>query len=166
MCVGRKRQKSLRHVQLFVTPQTVAPRLLRPWDFPGMNAGVGCSFLLQGIFRTQGSNPCLPQCRHILQCLSPQGSPRIPAWGAIPCSGGLPDWVLSQRPMATMWLQTQASTPRSSLSVSVDVGSPLARLCYTTKGSHGGPGIKNLPASAGDTGSVPGPGRSHMPRGN
>ena len=34
-------------------------RLLSPWDFPGKNTGVGCYFLLQGIFPTQGSNPCL-----------------------------------------------------------------------------------------------------------
>ena len=30
----------------------------------------------------------------------------------------------------------------------------------------GGTVVKNLPASAGDTGSSPGPGRSHMPRSN
>ena len=34
-------------------------RLLCPWDSPGKNTGVGCHFLLQGIFSTQGSNPCL-----------------------------------------------------------------------------------------------------------
>ena len=34
-------------------------RLLCPWDFPDKNTGVGCHFLLQGIFMTQGSNPCL-----------------------------------------------------------------------------------------------------------
>ena len=28
-------------------------RLLCPWDFPGKNNGVGCHFLLQGIFPTQ-----------------------------------------------------------------------------------------------------------------
>ena len=31
-------------------------RLLCPRDFPGKNTGVGCYFLLQGIFLTQGSN--------------------------------------------------------------------------------------------------------------
>ena len=31
-------------------------RLLCPWDFPGKNTGVGCYFLLQGTFPTQGSN--------------------------------------------------------------------------------------------------------------
>ena len=29
-------------------------RLLCPWEFPGKNTGVGCHFLLQGIFPTQG----------------------------------------------------------------------------------------------------------------
>ena len=28
-------------------------RLLHPWDFPGMCTGVGCHFLLQGIFQTR-----------------------------------------------------------------------------------------------------------------
>ena len=30
--------------------------LLCPWNSPGQNNGVGCHFLLQGIFPTQGSN--------------------------------------------------------------------------------------------------------------
>ena len=36
--------------------------------FPGKNTGVGCHFLFQGPFPTQGSNPCLLwllQCRRI-----------------------------------------------------------------------------------------------------
>ena len=33
--------------------------LLCPWDSPGENTGVGCDALLQEIFLTQGSNPCL-----------------------------------------------------------------------------------------------------------
>ena len=33
--------------------------LLCPWDFPGKNTRVGCHFLLQGIFPTQGLNPHL-----------------------------------------------------------------------------------------------------------
>ena len=41
-------------------------RLLRPWDSPGENTGVGCHFLLQGIFLTQGSNPDLLHCRQTL----------------------------------------------------------------------------------------------------
>ena len=34
-------------------------RLLCPWDSSGKNTGESCHFLLQGIFPTQGSNPCL-----------------------------------------------------------------------------------------------------------
>ena len=36
------------------------PGFLRPWDFPGNNTGVGCHFLPQGTFPTQGLNPGLP----------------------------------------------------------------------------------------------------------
>ena len=42
-----------------------------PWDSPGKNTGVGCRFLLQGIFPTQGLNPGLPHCRQTLYHLSP-----------------------------------------------------------------------------------------------
>ena len=53
-----EKAKSLSHVRLFATPWTA--RLLRPWDSPGKNTGVGCHFLLQQIFPTQGSNSGLP----------------------------------------------------------------------------------------------------------
>ena len=35
-----------------------------PWDFPGENTGVGCHFLLQGIFPTQRLNLCLLHLLH------------------------------------------------------------------------------------------------------
>ena len=35
------------------------PHGLCSWDFPGKNTGVGCHFLLQGIFQAPGSNLCL-----------------------------------------------------------------------------------------------------------
>ena len=47
--------KPLSPVRLFETPWTVPARLLHPWDFPGKITGVGCHFLLQGIFPTQES---------------------------------------------------------------------------------------------------------------
>ena len=46
-------------VWCFVVPQTVACQALCPWNFPGKNTGVGCRFLLQGIFPTQRWNLCL-----------------------------------------------------------------------------------------------------------
>ena len=52
-------------------------RLLCPWDSPGKNPGVGCRFLLQGIFLTQESNPGLLHCRQIPYRLSCEGSPKI-----------------------------------------------------------------------------------------
>ena len=47
------------HVKLSAASCTVATRLHCPWDSPGKNTGVGCHVLLQGIFLTQGSDPCL-----------------------------------------------------------------------------------------------------------
>ena len=35
--------------------------LLCQWDFPGVNTEVGCQFLLQGIFPTQGTEPVYPE---------------------------------------------------------------------------------------------------------
>ena len=59
-----------------VWPHGLQPtRLLRAWDSPGKNTGVGYHGLLQGIFPTQGWNPGLLHCRRILYRLSHQGSP-------------------------------------------------------------------------------------------
>ena len=47
-------------------PELYLTRLLCPWESPGKNTGVGCHFLHQGIFSTQGSNSCLLLGRQIL----------------------------------------------------------------------------------------------------
>ena len=48
-------------------PHELQPtRLLCLWDPPGKNTGMGCHFLLQGIFLTQRSNAHLLHCRQIL----------------------------------------------------------------------------------------------------
>ena len=49
-------------VDSFSTPWAVTHHISMesPWDFPGKNAGVGCRFLLQGIFPTPGSSTRLP----------------------------------------------------------------------------------------------------------
>ena len=63
-------------ISLQPQPHGLQPtRLLCPQDFPGKSSGVGCHFLLQGIFPTQGSNPGLLHCRETLYCLSYQGIP-------------------------------------------------------------------------------------------
>ena len=57
-------------------PRGLQPsRLLCPWDFPGKNTGVGCHFLLQGIFRTRRLNPFLLHWQADSLPLSHQGSP-------------------------------------------------------------------------------------------
>ena len=68
--------KSLSCVRLFATPWTVAYQAPLPMDFPGNSTGVDCHFLLQRIFRTQGSNPGLPHCRQTIYHLSHQGTPK------------------------------------------------------------------------------------------
>ena len=50
-------------------------RLLCPWDFPGKNTRMGCHFLLQGIFLTQGLNPHLLPWQADSLPLSHLGSP-------------------------------------------------------------------------------------------
>ena len=53
---------------LFCNPVDCSLPGFCPWDFPGKNTGVGCLFLLQGIFPTQESNPHHLHCRRILYC--------------------------------------------------------------------------------------------------
>ena len=63
------------HIRL-LQPHGLQPtRPFCPWDSPGKNTGMGCHFLLQGIFQTQESNPGLLHCRQILSQLSYKGSP-------------------------------------------------------------------------------------------
>ena len=47
-------------------PTLCNPMGCSPRSLPGKSTGVGCHFLLQGIFLTQGSNPGLPHCRQRL----------------------------------------------------------------------------------------------------
>ena len=75
-----------------VQPHRQQPtRLLRPWDSPGKNTGVGCHFLLQGMkvkCESEVAQLCLT-LRDPMEC-SPPGSSvhgicqaRVPEWGAI-----------------------------------------------------------------------------------
>ena len=69
-----KRSRSV--VSDSLQPHRLQPtRLLGPLHFPGMNTGVGCHFLLQGIFPTRGSKSGLLHCRQTLYHRSYQGSP-------------------------------------------------------------------------------------------
>ena len=83
-CVYLKKSVKVLVAQLCLTlcdPMDCSPQAPHPWDSLGKNTGVGCHFLLQGIFPTPGSNPGLLHCRQILYCLSHQGSPQRKVWG-------------------------------------------------------------------------------------
>ena len=58
----------------FVTSWAVAYQASQCVGFLGKNTGVGCHFPLQGIFPTQGSNPCLLYWQADSLPLSHQGS--------------------------------------------------------------------------------------------
>ena len=55
----------LRHTKLFVTPWTMACHVPLSMGFVKQEFRVDCHILLQGIFPTQGSNPCL---QYLLHC--------------------------------------------------------------------------------------------------
>ena len=67
--------KLLSCVQLFVTPQMQPTSVLCLWNSPGKNIGMGCHFLLQGIFLTQGLNLGLLHWQADSLQLSHLGSP-------------------------------------------------------------------------------------------
>ena len=64
---------------LLCNPWTVALQAPLPWNFPGKNTGVGCLFLLQGTFPTQGSNPCLLCLLHLQVDSLPLSQPGSPS---------------------------------------------------------------------------------------
>ena len=61
---------------------TELARFLYPWDSSGKKTGVGCHFLLQGIFLIQRSNPYLLSLLHWQAGSLPLAPPEKP-----PCGG-------------------------------------------------------------------------------
>ena len=89
LCFSDIDKKSLPSESHSVVSDSLQPHgLYSPRNSPGQNTGVDSLSLLQGIFPTQGSNPCLPHCRWILYHLSHQGSPRTLEWVAYLFSRG------------------------------------------------------------------------------
>ena len=74
---------SLSCVQVFVMPGTICmpARLLCPWDSPGKDTGVGCRFLLQGIFPAQRWNLSLSCFLHWQTGSLPLAPPGKPGGG-------------------------------------------------------------------------------------
>ena len=165
------------------------------WNSLGQNTTVVGLSLLQGIFLTQGLNPGLPHCRHILYQLSHKGSPRILEWAAYPfssrssqprnwtgvsCIAGrfFTNWAIRETPiwMEEIW-------QKSVILILLIFGRALVmRLCTNPcvlvigkkrlpqelmiMDFPGGVVDRNLPVNAGDEGSVPGLERFYMPWNN
>ena len=67
-------------VWLFVTPWTIAHQALLSVGFSRQQHWSGCNFLLQGIFVTPGSNPCLLCLLHWQMGSLPLTPPGKPRW--------------------------------------------------------------------------------------
>ena len=100
-------------------PWTVATMLLCTWDFPGNNTGLGCHFLLQGIFPTQGSNLCFLHWQADSLPLSHKGSPVIKAkWNLFPV---IKKWGDTERllcpgvPQGPAWYRCSGMPPEAVL---------------------------------------------------
>ena len=81
-------------------------RFLCLWDFPGKNTGVGCHFLLQGIFPTQGWSPCLPCLLQYRQILTTESMGTISLLSVsinLILSGDF-IWMESYRTWSCVWL--------------------------------------------------------------
>ena len=79
-------------------------RLLRPWDSPGKNTGVGCHFLLQCMemkSEREVAQSC-PTLRDPMDCSPPDSSihgifqARVLEWGAIAFSDGCESWTIKK----------------------------------------------------------------------
>ena len=65
------------YISLLLLSCSVMSDSLQPTGLSSKNTGMGCCFLLQGIFPSQGSNPCLLYYRQILLPAESWGSPCI-----------------------------------------------------------------------------------------
>ena len=74
------------HARLFATPGTVTHQASLSMRLSWQNSGVGCHFLLQEIFLTQGSNLHLLNYRQILFITQPLGKPpQLDIWTLFCC---------------------------------------------------------------------------------
>ena len=94
----------LSHVRLFASPWTEPARLLCAWDFPGKNTAVGCHFLPQGIFLTQGSNLYLLSLLHWQANSLPLSHLGHSCWSWGPTFPGGPQSMVEHAGTTRAWL--------------------------------------------------------------
>ena len=86
-------------------------RLLHPWDSPGKNPGAGCHSLLQGIFATPESNPCLLQPLHWQMDSLPLNHLGNPIDSGQKCQSNIIS-VTFNRTKTALFTQALVTTPR------------------------------------------------------
>ena len=107
--------------------------LLRPWDSPGKNTGVGCHFLLQGIFPTQRSDLGLLCCMWILYHQSHQGDRyhHLMIFSAFLDLRRGKNWAHRNVPQIPKYLKTcSASFPQSTECLIPDLHPELLSGCW------------------------------------
>ena len=108
-------------------------RLLCPWNSPGKNTGVGCHFLLQGIFPTQALTS------HLLRLLHWQAD----SLHFVPPRKYLKIHVRWQNPTAAYegdqcWREVEALTPRCSSALLSVIWACSSRLLHKPSQRGGG----------------------------
>ena len=181
-------------LQSSVQPHRWQPiRLHHPWDSPGKNTGVGCHFLLQCMKseKWRWSRSVMSNSSDRMDCSLPGSSihgmfqARVLEWGAIafseceklvghnfsiqtPCLVRAPGGSMGHR-INKSWSEWSFYFLASFLSIKYIPFFMSATLTYPVvnkaKGFLGGPVVQNLPCNAGDTSTIPGPGRSHLLQG-
>ena len=150
----------------FAIPWTAVCQAPLSMDFPGKNTGVGCHFLLQGIFPTQGSSPSLLHWQVNFFTTEPPGSSIFPfTRQKIP-------WEIHVFIIMTGTYHHEDSHlewfyPFKSLSPFQGPREMVlngAHFKITLVDSSGGTMLKNLPANTGNMGSISGSGRFHRQR--
>ena len=114
-------------------------QLLGPRDFPGKYTGVGCHFLLQGIFLTLR----LLHCRQLPYRLSHQGNPGKcrgwQGWGAKSPKERMDTWdrywkerSATWRKAKAFWAEGTVDSPLSGFCVCVEMGTS----CWVFRGTQ------------------------------
>ena len=128
-------------VWLFGTLWTIALQFLCPWDSSDKNIGVGCNFLLQGFFLSQGLNPHFLSPTRDAPALvggpGPSNTPQAAAHHTLlasALSALLCPWVDNRSPhLSFIYLFSPLSKP---LSLTIDPLSP--RKFFSQEEAHDG----------------------------
>ena len=149
---------------------------LYAWDFPNKNTGVGCFFLLQVIFLTQGLNLCLLHWQVDSLPTEPPGKPSL-TWGMdteleIISISKLSISILYHANIASLWLFSHSTWTKFWKWVDITMRITIKMyFCtifwmylfhpghwgqkYGLGASLGGSVVKNPPVYSGDMGLIP-----------